>query len=63
MVSKNLSLGLSVSLSVTNFDLNYFRTGEIELAEIKQVRRINQGKQHSNERMRVDKIPTIRGNG
>ena len=30
MVSKNLS----VFLSVTNFDLNYFRTGKIEWAEI-----------------------------
>ena len=30
MMSKNLS----VCLSVTNFDLNYFRTDEIEWAEI-----------------------------
>ena len=34
MVSKNLSVCLPVCLSVTNFDLNYIRTGEIEWAEI-----------------------------
>ena len=31
--------------------------------DIKQVRTTKQGKQHDNERMRGDKIPTIRGTG
>ena len=35
---------------------------DLRYTDIKQVKAIEQGKQHDNIKMRGDKIPTVRGN-